>query len=79
MSLLSRQGTNQIGLTQGNPRVTNSGIINGLEMGRPTFGREFNMQLRYKFGTQRLPAPVPVPARAGLWLPTRPIVFACTD
>ena len=36
MSLLSRQGTNQIDLTQGNARVTNSGIINALEMGRPT-------------------------------------------
>jgi hypothetical protein len=30
--------TDQIGLTEGNARVTPSGIINGIETGRPIFG-----------------------------------------
>ena len=44
--------TNQLGLTEGNARVavgTGSGISNNLEMARPIFGREINVQLRYKF------------------------------
>jgi outer membrane receptor protein involved in Fe transport len=44
--------TNQIGLTEGNARVqvgTGSGIVNNLEMARPIFGREVNLNLRYKF------------------------------
>jgi TonB dependent receptor/TonB-dependent Receptor Plug Domain/Secretin and TonB N terminus short domain len=41
--------TNEIGLTEGNARVTTSGIVNGLEMARPIFGPEVNLQLRYKF------------------------------
>jgi iron complex outermembrane recepter protein len=44
--------TNQLGLTEGNARVqvgTGSGISNNLEMVRPIFGREVNIQLRYKF------------------------------
>jgi outer membrane receptor protein involved in Fe transport len=41
--------TNEIGLTEGNARVTTSGIVNGLEMARPIFGAEVNLQLRYKF------------------------------
>jgi outer membrane receptor protein involved in Fe transport len=41
--------TNEIGLTEGNARVTTSGIVNGLEMARPIFGTEVNLQLRYKF------------------------------
>ena len=40
--------TNQIGLTEGNARVTNSGVINGLEMARPIFGREVFAQVKYK-------------------------------
>lgn len=40
--------TNQIGLTEGNARVTNSGVINGLEMVRPIFGREVFFQVKYK-------------------------------
>ncbi len=40
--------TNQIGLTEGNARVTNSGIVNGLEMARPIFGREVFAQIKYK-------------------------------
>lgn len=40
--------TNQIGLTEGNARVTNSGVINGLEMVRPIFGREVFAQIKYK-------------------------------
>jgi hypothetical protein len=40
--------TNQIGLTEGNARVTNSGVINGLEMARPIFGREVFFQVKYK-------------------------------
>lgn len=49
------QGTNltdQIGLTEGNARIaigTGSGIANNFEMARPIFGREVNLQLRYKF------------------------------
>lgn len=44
--------TNQLGLTEGNARIalgTGSGISGGLEMVRPIFGREVNVQLRYKF------------------------------
>jgi outer membrane receptor protein involved in Fe transport len=49
------QGTNltdQLGLTEGNNRVTlgsGSGIADNIEMVRPIFGREVNIQLRYKF------------------------------
>jgi outer membrane receptor protein involved in Fe transport len=44
--------TNEIGLTEGNNRIqlgSGSGIVNNLEMARPIFGREVNVQLRYKF------------------------------
>jgi iron complex outermembrane receptor protein len=44
--------TNELGLTEGNARValgTGSGIANNFEMARPIFGREINVQLRYKF------------------------------
>jgi outer membrane receptor protein involved in Fe transport len=44
--------TNQIGLTEGNARIqigTGTGIVNNFEMARPIFGREVNLQLRYKF------------------------------
>jgi outer membrane receptor protein involved in Fe transport len=41
--------TNQIGLTEGNARVTTAGISGGFEMARPIFGREGQLQLRYKF------------------------------
>jgi outer membrane receptor protein involved in Fe transport len=43
--------TNQLGLTEGNARIAlgGSGISNNLEMARPIFGREVNVQLRYKF------------------------------
>ena len=40
--------TNQIGLTEGNARLLNSGIVNGLEMARPIFGREIRFQVNYK-------------------------------
>jgi outer membrane receptor protein involved in Fe transport len=46
------QGTNltdQIGLTEGNARVQTAGIAGGFEMARPIFGREGQVQLRYKF------------------------------
>jgi DNA-directed RNA polymerase specialized sigma24 family protein len=46
------EATNQIGLTEGNARIaigTGSGIANNFEMARPIFGREVNLQLRYKF------------------------------
>jgi outer membrane receptor protein involved in Fe transport len=49
------QGTNltdQLGLTEGNARIaigTGSGIANSIELARPIFGREINLQLRYKF------------------------------
>ena len=44
--------TNELGLTEGNARIaigTGSGIANNFEMARPIFGREVNLQLRYKF------------------------------
>ena len=44
--------TDQLGLTEGNARIaigTGSGISNNLELARPIFGREVNVQLRYKF------------------------------
>ncbi len=43
--------TNQLGLTEGNARIPlgGSGVSNNLEMARPIFGREVNIQLRYKF------------------------------
>lgn len=44
--------TDQLGLTEGNARVqigTGSGIADNIEMVRPIFGREVNIQLRYKF------------------------------
>jgi hypothetical protein len=44
--------TNQLGLTEGNARIavgSGSGITNNFEMARPIFGREVNVQLRYKF------------------------------
>jgi outer membrane receptor protein involved in Fe transport len=41
--------TNQIGLTEGNVRIITSGISGGFEMARPIFGREGQLQLRYKF------------------------------
>ena len=44
--------TDQLGLTEGNARIavgSGSGISGGLEMARPIFGREVNVQLRYKF------------------------------
>lgn len=49
------QGTNltdQIGLTEGNARIAlgaGSGILGSLELGRPIFGREVSVQVRYKF------------------------------
>ena len=46
------QGTNltdQLGLTEGNARVITSGITGGFELARPIFGREGQVQLRYKF------------------------------
>ena len=52
---LRLQGTNlsnQIGLTEGNARIalgSGSGISNSIELARPIFGREGNVQLRYKF------------------------------
>jgi hypothetical protein len=51
--------TNQLGLTEGNARIAHgagSGISGGLEMARPIFGREIDVQLRYKF---RQPAAKP--------------------
>ncbi len=41
--------TDQIGLTEGNARVQTAGIAGGFEMARPIFGREGQIQLRYKF------------------------------
>jgi outer membrane receptor protein involved in Fe transport len=44
--------TDELGLTEGNARIavgTGSGIVNNFEMARPIFGREVNVQLRYKF------------------------------
>jgi outer membrane receptor protein involved in Fe transport len=44
--------TNQIGLTEGNARIAlgaGSGISSNFEMARPIFGREGDVQLRYKF------------------------------
>jgi outer membrane receptor protein involved in Fe transport len=41
--------TNQIGLTEGNARIQTAGIAGGFEMARPIFGREGQIQLRYKF------------------------------
>lgn len=44
--------TNQLGLTEGNARIavgSGSGISSDFEMARPIFGREVNVQLRYKF------------------------------
>jgi outer membrane receptor protein involved in Fe transport len=41
--------TNELGLTEGNARVTTSGISNGFEMARPIFGREVQVVLKYKF------------------------------
>jgi outer membrane receptor protein involved in Fe transport len=41
--------TNQIGLTEGNARIQTAGIAGGYEMARPIFGREGQIQLRYKF------------------------------
>ena len=44
--------TDQLGLTEGNARIavgSGSGIANNFEMARPIFGREINIQLRYKF------------------------------
>jgi outer membrane receptor protein involved in Fe transport len=43
--------TNQLGLTEGNVRVPlgGSGVSDNIEMARPIFGREVNIQLRYKF------------------------------
>jgi outer membrane receptor protein involved in Fe transport len=44
--------TNELGLTEGNARIalgTGTGIVNNFEMARPIFGRELNVQLRYKF------------------------------
>ena len=44
--------TNQLGLTEGNARIaigSGSGVSNDFEMARPIFGREVNIQLRYKF------------------------------
>jgi len=44
--------TNQIGLTEGNARIevgSGSGIANSFEMARPIFGREVQVQMRYKF------------------------------
>ncbi len=49
------QGTNltdQLGLTEGNARVAlgaGSGIAGNTEFARPIFGREVNVQVRYKF------------------------------
>jgi hypothetical protein len=44
--------TDQLGLTEGNARIalgSGSGISGGVELARPIFGREINLQLRYKF------------------------------
>jgi outer membrane receptor protein involved in Fe transport len=52
MRLQGSNLTNQLGLTEGNARIalgTGSGIANNFEMARPIFGREINVQLRYKF------------------------------
>jgi outer membrane receptor protein involved in Fe transport len=52
MRLQGSNLTNELGLTEGNARValgTGSGITSNFEMVRPIFGRELNVQLRYKF------------------------------
>ena len=44
--------TDELGLTEGNARIalgSGSGIANNLELARPIFGRELNVQVRYKF------------------------------
>lgn len=41
--------TNALGLTEGNSRVLTSGISTGVEMARPIFGREVQVQLKYLF------------------------------
>jgi outer membrane cobalamin receptor len=40
--------TNRIGLTEGNPRVLDSGIVEGLEMVRSIAGRQVSLALRYR-------------------------------
>ena len=52
MRLQGSNLTNELGLTEGNARIavgSGSGIANNFEMARPIFGREVNVQLRYKF------------------------------
>jgi outer membrane receptor protein involved in Fe transport len=52
MRLQGSNLTNQIGLTEGNARValgSGSGISTDFELARPIFGREANLQLRYRF------------------------------
>lgn len=41
--------TNEIGLTEGNPRVLDSGIVEGFEMARSIPGRQVSLALRYRF------------------------------
>jgi outer membrane receptor protein involved in Fe transport len=41
--------TNRIGLTEGNPRVLDSGIVEGLEMVRSIAGRQISLTLRFRF------------------------------
>ncbi|OUY08684.1 hypothetical protein CAP51_03470 [Acinetobacter populi] len=41
--------TNELGLTEGNPRVAGSANVNNVVMGRSLFGREYQLALRYRF------------------------------
>ena len=46
------QGTNltdTLGLTEQDARMLTGGTAGGFALGRPIFGREANLQLRYKF------------------------------
>jgi hypothetical protein len=41
--------TNVIGLTERDPRIIGSGVANGSFLGRPIFGRSFQLSLEYRF------------------------------
>jgi outer membrane receptor protein involved in Fe transport len=41
--------TNTIGITEGNTRVTDGGTVNGVFLGRPIFGRAYELSVGYAF------------------------------
>ncbi|MFT4047708.1 MAG: TonB-dependent receptor [Solimonas sp.] len=49
VQLVGTNVTNELALTEGNPRVSGSGNVDNVVLGRAIFGREYQLSLRYRF------------------------------